>query len=230
MRHIRSGTKIGNAKVLSNNFEVYFREKIKKMSSFEFIKAKLDEREDRQNRAGQSRYLVEPNIKNGKGGLRDLEMLSWMTNFCYGCSRPEDMLTRGILTKAEAKTFLKCENFLWHVRCQLHYIANRSEEVINFNDQKEMASKLGYEDRKGLMSVERFMRHYFLIAKEVGDLTRSICSILEERQKKSVPVISRAISYIYAKKLDGFTVTSGRINVPNDGFFKEDPLNILKGL
>ena len=213
---------------LSDEFYISFREKIKKMSSFEFIKAKLDEREDRQNRAGQSRYLVEPNIKNGKGGLRDLEMLSWMTNFCYGCSRPEDMLTRGILTKAEAKTFLKCENFLWHVRCQLHYIANRSEEVINFNDQKEMAYKLGYEDRKGLMSVERFMRHYFLIAKEVGDLTRSICSILEERQKKSVPVISRAISYIYAKKLDGFTVTSGRINVPNDGFFKEDPLNILK--
>ena len=78
------------------------------------------------------------------------------------------------------------------------------------------------------MGVERFMRHYFLIAKEVGDLTRSICSILEERQKKSVPVISKAISFLYAKNLDGFIVTSGRINVPSDSFFAEDPLNILR--
>ena len=213
---------------LSEEFHKAFRDKIKKMSSFEFIQSKLDEREERQNKAGQSRYLVEPNIKNGKGGLRDLEMLSWMTNFCYGCSRPEDMIKMGILTKAEAKTFLKCENFLWHVRCQLHYISNGSEEVINFNDQKEMALKLGYEDRKGLMSVERFMRHYFLIAKEVGDLTRSICSILEDRQKKSVPVISKAISFIYAKNLEGFIVTTGRINIPNDKFFEDDSLNILK--
>ena len=215
-------------KDLSLEFNKVFREKIKKMSSFDFIQAKLDEREDRQIKAGQSRYLVEPNIKNGKGGLRDLETLSWMTNFCYDCSRPEEMNMKGILTKAEARTFVKCENFLWHVRCQLHYIANRSEEVINFNDQKEMALRLGYEDRKGLMGVERFMRHYFLIAREVGDLTRSICSILEERQKKSVPVISKAITFLYAKNLEGFIVTSGRINIPDDSFFTEDPLNILR--
>ena len=215
-------------KSLSEEFSVRFRKKIKSMSSFDFIQEKLDEREERQNKAGKSRYLVEPNIKNSKGGLRDLDTLSWLTNFCYGCSSPEDMLIKGILTKDEARTFLKCQNFLWHVRCQLHYVAKRPEEVLNFNDQQEMALRLGYEDRKGLMSVERFMRHYFLIAKEVGDLTRSICSILEERQKKSVPVISRAISFASKKNINEFIVTAGRINVPNDNFFKEEPLNILK--
>jgi len=213
---------------LSNDFNYSYREKLKKMSSADFIQAKLDEREERQYKAGQSRYLVEPNIKNGKGGLRDLEMLSWMTNFCYNCSRPDEMFENGILNKDESNTFLKCENFLWHVRCQLHYIAKRPEEVINFNDQREMAKKLGYEDRKGLLGVERFMRHYFLIAKEVGDLTRSICSILEEKQKKSIPVISKALAFFSEKKVESFILTAGRIDIPNDNFFKNDPLNIIK--
>ena len=109
-------------KDLSLSFNKLYRKKLKKMSSSNFIQAKLDEREERQQKAGQSRYLVEPNIKNGKGGLRDLESLSWMTNFCYNCSRPEEMFEKGILNREEADTFIKCENFLWHVRCQLHYI------------------------------------------------------------------------------------------------------------
>ena len=213
---------------LSKDFNHFYREKLEQMSSADFIQAKLDEREERQYKAGQSRYLVEPNIKNGKGGLRDLEMLSWMTNFCYNCSRPDEMFKNGILNKDESKTFLKCENFLWHVRCQLHYIAKRPEEVINFNDQREMAKRLGYEDRKGLLGVERFMRHYFLIAKEVGDLTRSICSILEEKEKKSMPVISKALAFFSEKKVESFILNAGRIDIPNSNFFKNHPLNIIK--
>ena len=213
---------------LSKDFNHSYREKLEQMSSADFIQAKLDEREERQYKAGQSRYLVEPNIKNGKGGLRDLEMLSWMTNFCYNCSRPDEMFKNGILNKDESKTFLKCENFLWHVRCQLHYIAKRPEEVINFNDQREMAKRLGYEDRKGLLGVERFMRHYFLIAKEVGDLTRSICSILEEKEKKSIPVISKALAFFSEKKVESFILNAGRIDIPNNNFFKNHPLNIIK--
>ena len=213
---------------LSKDFNHSYREKLEQMSSADFIQAKLDEREERQYKAGQSRYLVEPNIKNGKGGLRDLEMLSWMTNFCYNCSRPDEMFKNGILNKDESKTFLKCENFLWHVRCQLHYIAKRPEEVINFNDQREMAKRLGYEDRKGLLGVERFMRHYFLIAKEVGDLTRSICSILEEKEKKSMPVISKALAFFSEKKVESFILNAGRIDIPNNNFFKNHPLNIIK--
>ena len=213
---------------LSKDFNHFYREKLEQMSSADFIQAKLDEREERQYKAGQSRYLVEPNIKNGKGGLRDLEMLSWMTNFCYNCSRPDEMFKKGILNKDESKTFLKCENFLWHVRCQLHYIAKRPEEVINFNDQREMAKRLGYEDRKGLLGVERFMRHYFLIAKEVGDLTRSICSILEEKEKKSIPVISKALAFFSEKKVESFILNAGRIDIPNSNFFKNHPLNIIK--
>ena len=212
---------------LSKDFNYSYREKLEKMSSANFIQAKLDEREERQHKAGQSRYLVEPNIKNGKGGLRDLEMLSWMTNFCYNCSRPDEMFKNGILNKDESKTFLKCENFLWHVRCQLHYIAKRPEEVINFNDQREMAKRLGYEDRKGLLGVERFMRHYFLIAKEVGDLTRSICSILEEKQKKSIPVISKALAFFSEKKVESFILTAGRIDIPNKNFFKNNTEKVV---
>ena len=90
---------------LSKSFKKSYREKLETMSSADFIQAKLDEREERQHKAGQSRYLVEPNIKNGKGGLRDLETLSWMTNFCYKCSRPDDMFKKGILLQTHPSYF-----------------------------------------------------------------------------------------------------------------------------
>ena len=94
-----------------------------------------------------------------------------------------------ILSSEEASTFLRCEEFLWHVRCQLHFLEKKPQEIINFNSQMEMAKRLGYRERKGLLPVESFMKHYFLIAKEVGDLTRSVCSVLEEREIKKPKVI-----------------------------------------
>ncbi len=198
----------------------------------EFIAAKLAEREQRLKRAGISRYRVEPNVKEGKGGLRDLNMLHWFATYLNPAKNGQ--AERGIFTPEEVATFNKCEAFLWTVRCHLHFLANKAEERLSFDMQPEMARRLKYHDRKGLLGVERFMKHYFLVAKDVGDLTRILCSSLELRQLKSVPTLSDfvgAMPWNSRAKLSAttdFRVDNSRINVKSPDAFKDNPLNLIR--
>src|SRR5215212_2739259 len=136
----------------------------------QFVAAKLAEREERHRRAGQSRYLVEPNVKDGKGGLRDLHTLFWMAKYAYRVHEPAELIERGVFDEREYQLFRRCEDFLWSVRCNMHFLTGRAEERLAFDIQREIAVRLGYTERPGLQDVERFMKHYFLVAKDVGDL------------------------------------------------------------
>ena len=142
----------------------------------EFVAAKLAEREERHRRAGQSRYLVEPNVKDGKGGLRDLHTLFWIAKYVYRVREPEELIKRGVFDRDEYAMFRRCEDFLWSVRCNMHFLAGRAEERLSFDIQRDIAVRLGYTEHPGLQDVERFMKHYFLTAKHVGDLTAILCA------------------------------------------------------
>ena len=142
----------------------------------EFVAAKLAEREERQRRAGQSRYLVEPNVKDGKGGLRDLHTLFWIAKYVYRVREPDELIERGVFDREEYKLFRRCEDFLWAVRCHMHFVTGRAEERLSFDIQREIAVRLGYTAHPGMHDVERFMKHYFLVAKDVGDLTAILCA------------------------------------------------------
>ena len=198
----------------------------------EFIAAKLAEREERLNRAGMSRYRVEPNIKEGKGGLRDLNMLHWLS--AYLNPGKNGQAENKVFAAEEVATFRRCEAFLWTIRCHLHFLTGKPEEKLSFDVQPEMASRLRYYDRKGLLGVERFMKHYFLIAKDVGDLTRTICSSLELRQLKTVPTLSDfygVLPWSSRAKLAAhtdFRFDNGRLNVKQPDAFKKDPLNLIR--
>src|SRR5436309_14562050 len=141
-----------------------------------FVAAKLAEREERHRRAGQSRYLVEPNVKDGKGGLRDLHTLFWIAKYVYRVRDVEDLTERGVFDDDELKLFRRCEDFQWSVRCNMHFLTGRAEERLSFDIQRESAVRLGYTEHPGMKDVERFMKHYFLIAKDVGDRTPILCS------------------------------------------------------
>lgn len=209
--------------------ETRFDDEVVKGTANEFVEAKLAERDVRHARGGESRYLVEPNVKEGKGGLRDLNTLFWIAKYVYRVKQPSDLVKVGVFTKEEYQTFRKAENFLWAVRCELHFLTGRAEERITFDLQTEMAKRLGYQEHRGLKAVERFMKHYFLVAKDVGDLTRIFCAVLEDQEKKKKPSIGRFMQAMRRKKvIRGFTVETGRLSVSNVAFFEKDPVNIIR--
>jgi [protein-PII] uridylyltransferase len=200
-----------------------------------FVAAKLAEREERHRRAGQSRYLVEPNVKESKGGLRDLHTLFWIAKYVYRVREPEQLVERGVFAADEYRLFRRCEDFLWSVRCNMHFVAGRAEERLSFDIQREIAVRLGYTERPGLQDVERFMKHYFLTAKNVGDLTAILCAGLEERQATPTPVLSRIIAKLRParaqRKLtetDDFVIDNNRINIARPDVFGRDPVNLIR--
>ncbi|MGM4894093.1 [protein-PII] uridylyltransferase [Tardiphaga sp. 839_C3_N1_4] len=201
----------------------------------EFVTAKLAEREERHRRGGQSRYLVEPNVKDGKGGLRDLHTVFWIAKYVYRVRDSKELVARGVFDPQEYRTFKRCEDFLWSVRCNIHFLTKRPEERLSFDLQREIAVRLGYTSHPGMQDVERFMKHYFLIAKEVGDLTAILCAKLEDQQAKPAPALTRMMAKLrpemHRRRLpdsDAFIIDNNRINLAAPDVFKEDPINLIR--
>ncbi len=225
---------LGDAK-LYEELTTRFDKEVVQGTAPEFVAAKLAEREERHRRAGQSRYLVEPNVKDGKGGLRDLHTLFWIAKYVYRVQEPDELIKRGVFDRGEYNLFRRCEDFLWSVRCNMHFLTGRAEERLSFDVQREIAVRLGYTEHPGLKDVERFMKHYFLIAKDVGYLTAILCARLEEREAKPAPVLSRVIARLRParspKKLTGtddFVIDNNRINIARADVFRRDPVNLIR--
>ncbi len=218
---------------LYDSMEKRFDAEVVRNSAREFIAAKLAERDVRHQKAGDTRYLVEPNVKEGKGGLRDLQTLFWMMKYHYRVQSSRQLVKLGVLSRREAKLFEKSEDFLWAVRCHMHFLTGKAEERLSFEIQREIAANLGYHDHPGLSAVERFMKHYFLVAKDVGDLTRILCAALEDEQAKEAPGFSRVLRRLAKRrrKVPGtldFMQDHGRITVADNEVFKRDPVNLIR--
>ncbi|WOH81578.1 [protein-PII] uridylyltransferase [Bradyrhizobium sp. BEA-2-5] len=212
-----------------------FDKEVVQGTASEFVTAKLAEREERHRRGGQSRYLVEPNVKDGKGALRDLHTLFWIAKYVYRVRDTHELVARGVFDAQEYRSFRRCADFLWSVRCNLHFYSGRAEERLSFDLQREIAIRLGYTSHPGMQDVERFMKHYFLVAKEVGNLTAILCAKLEDQQAKPAPVLSRMMARLRpgAKRRrvngsDDFIVDNNRINVAAPDVFKHDPVNLIR--
>jgi len=195
----------------------------------DFVDAKLAERDERHLRQGESRYLVEPNIKEGKGGLRDLQTLYWIGKYLYHVDDAADLVKHNVFTHDEYKTFQKAEAFLWDVRCHLHYASGRAEERLSFDLQPELARRLGFNGDNSRRAVEEFMRAYFLVAKDVGDLTRIFCAALEEQNRKKRPSLANMLPGFLKPRtgVEDFFVENGRLNARSSAF-KRDPVNLIR--
>jgi [protein-PII] uridylyltransferase len=200
----------------------------------EFVSAKLAERDQRHQKAGDTRYLVEPNVKEGKGGLRDLQTLFWIAKYYYRVKDTAELVKLGVFSRQEIQLFEKADDFLWAVRCHMHFLTGKAEERLSFDIQREIAACLGYHARPGLSAVERFMKHYFLVAKNVGDLTRIFCAALEEQQAKAAPGLATRVMSRFTKRLHkipgtlDFVTDRGRITLAAPDVFIRDPINIIR--
>ena len=213
---------------LSDTTRRRFRAEIVAGSEREFVAAKLAERDERHRRMGDSRYVVEPNVKDGKGGLRDLHTLYWIGQYVFGVQTPAELVAKGLFSAAEFRRFERAERFLWSVRCHLHLAAGRAEERLGFDMQRQIAEAMRYADRPGKSAVERFMQFYFLNAKAVGDLTGLFLAQLDEQlgehdRRFALPTLRRR-----PRRLGGFTLDRGRLSIPNDQWFADEPVRLLE--
>ncbi len=220
-------------RALLEDLQLQFDKKIVAKSALEFVGAKLAERDARLKKAGASRYVVEPNVKEGKGGLRDLNTLFWIAKYVYRVHDPRELIKAGLFSPREFALFQRCEEFLWSVRCHLHFLTGRAEDRLSFEWQLPIARRLGYSTRAGQANVERFMKHYFLIAKDVGDLTAIVCAAMEERQAKPRPMLDRFIGRLRRRAraiadAPDFRIDKGRINVMSEDLFIRDPVNLIR--
>ena len=191
----------------------------------QFIEAKLAEREARHTRQGGQRYVLEPNVKEGKGGLRDLQTLYWLGKYIHQVDRAIELVDLGLFTRREHTTFWAAEDFLWAVRCHLHLIAGRPVDKLSFDMQVEVAQRMGYHDAGGRRGVEIFMQDYFRHATRVGELTRVFLTALEQRHLYRAPLLER---FRRRRLRAGFRMETGRLTVADPEHFFDDPLNILR--
>ena len=213
---------------LSQEVERRFRSEVVAGTGRDFVAAKLGERDARHQRMGDSRYVVEPNVKDGKGGLRDLHTLYWIGQYVFGVERPAELVEKGLFSAADFRRFERAERFFWSVRCHLHLIAGRPEERLGFDMQRQIAEAMRYANRPGKSAVERFMQFYFLNAKTVGDLTGLFLAQLDEQmgdkgRRFAMPTLRRR-----PKHLHGFTLERGRMSIPNDRWFSDDPVRLVQ--
>ena len=214
------------ARSLTDELQHRYREEVAAGPGTDFIEAKLAEAETRHRKLGDSRYVLEPNIKDGKGGLRDLQTLYWIAKFAYDAHNVSELVAKGVLKRDEAQRFRKAANFLHTLRCHMHWLTGRAEERLTFDLQPELARLTGYRDQAGASSVERLMKHFFVVARDVGDLTRILCAAIDaERRRKPrfrLPSLRRT------KKLEPFRLDGGWLNLETDTDLTGTPTNFIR--
>ena len=212
---------------LAEELRKKLRKELFKGTGAAFIEAKLAERSDRHLRQGGQRYVLEPNVKEAKGGLRDLQTLYWIGKYIHGVGRAAELVSKGLFSQEEYETFAAAEDFLWAIRCHLHLVSGRANDMLTFDMQVEVAARMGYADTRGRRAVEVFMQSYFLQATQVGELTRVFLTALEARHAKHE---ARLIGLLRRRRKvkAGYRIDNGRLNVANPKEFLKDKLNLLR--
>ena len=208
--------------LLNNEFKLF----IDNSKTLDFVAAKLEESDTRHKRFGGSRYVVEPNVKDGKGGLRDLHTLIWISKFAYKVDTISKLIDLGALSKQEAVLFAEAQRFLLSVRCHLHYRAKREDDRLAMDAQLEIAKSMNFKNTVTHKDVERFMKRYFLAAKTVGNLTRIFCAAIETEFNK--PLRLNFLSFKKKENVDPFIIEVGRIYSNERALLNENPINLIK--
>ena len=208
-------------------FQTRFYAEIIKGKELEFVEAKLNERDARHQRFGDSRYMLEPNIKEGKGGMRDAHTIWWLAKAIYSISSLSELVDKGLISRGEYKAFEQSRIFLSQVRANLHYITNRPEERLTFDYQHALAVAMGFFHPSINRSIERFMRRYFVAVRTMGATTRVFCALLED-EKKRKPRLSLANLWHNKWNLSNFKIEGERLNVRTENAFEKSPILMIE--
>jgi len=186
-----------------------------------FYNAKLAEQDARYRKYNETAYNLEPNIKEGPGGLRDLQTICWIVQRRYGVSDLRGLIDINFLNEEEYRALVRGRNFLWKLRIGLHYAANRCEDRLLFEHQRTLAAELGYEDHEGNLAVEQLMKRYYRTVKELRLLNEIL---LQHYEEENSPVSTRGVEELN----DRFRVYNGYLEATDDQLFEEHPEAILE--
>jgi len=209
-----------------------FREEVVAGDEVAFVEAKLRERDARLDKTGRSRYTVEPHIKSGKGGLRDLQLMRWLAQFLYGADAFEKWVGDRLLSVDDVERYIAADDFLWTVRFHLHALSKGKDERLTFDLQPEIARRMGFVDGENESGVELFMRRYFMTAMHVGAITRLVCAKLEADSHKALPSkLARFLPEDIARNdsdVGDFIIREGRLDFSSPTQIADDPVMLMR--
>nr|WP_244460032.1 [protein-PII] uridylyltransferase [Roseomonas fluvialis] len=211
-------------------FEDAFRKTRAEWGLRPFLTAKRAERQQRHARYGESPFMVEPHVKEGRGGLRDLQTLYWLARYAFNVQRMPELVGAhtpggGLLLPEEARAIRRAWDFFWTVRFHLHIVTGRAEERLTFDLQPVVGARMGYT-RHGLQDgVERFMKHFFLTVRDVARFTRILEPAIE-RAALGPPAVVPASDKALTEA--GFALADGKIIAAPGHDFTIDPVLMLR--
>jgi len=220
-------TNLMEARLLTGRHDLFeaMRERVspeRVWPSRDFFEAKLAEQDKRYERYDDAVYNLEPNVKEGPGGLRDAQMIGWLFKRHFGSDRLQDLVARGFITAHEYELLMQGQRFLWKVRFGLHQITGRREDRLLFDHQRTLARQFGYQDHDHRLAVEWFMKDYYHAIQELSRLNEMLLQLFSEailhaeEDVEPVPINRRFQSH------------KGFLEVRNDRVFKRYPFALLE--
>jgi len=190
-----------------------------------FIAEKLDELKKRRDKYGSSVYILEPNIKEGEGCLRDLHTAMWVAKIKYKVDEPRELVIKGVLSEDELGMYYSSLNYLWRIRNELHYLAGRKNDQLTFEAQTSIARFFGYEDRGKTLAVEQFMQDFYLHANRVEHFSSLLITKCSQREDSA----RKILGYFTRRPVgDGFYVMKGELVVPDESVIAKDPIRLIR--
>ena len=217
---------LGGSAEVFQDFQKKFTRRILKRQSKRFILDKIEERQQEYAKFGGTVFLLEPNIKKSKGGLRDLHLIQWVGQARFGAGTIQELSNQGILGLQDYQVLQEAQEFLWRVRGFLHLEANRAQDILTFDDQIRLAERYGLSDLPNLLAVEQFMQQYFQHTMGLHD--RCMRFLEQTEQHSWIEKVRRKWS---SSLIEGkFRIEDNRLTIPSEKLHSvlENPVWLLR--
>jgi [protein-PII] uridylyltransferase len=214
-------------RALFGRFQRVLRENVYRRDFEQFLEAMLAERDQRYRKHGASPYIMEPNVKESAGGLRDMHTALWLSAAKFRTRTLRELAAKGLITEREQAIADVALTFLWRVRNELHFLSGHRNDVLTRDLQPQVAKSFGYEDDATSLAVERFMRDYYLHARVIHRVARRLIARCQDTLSRRESVAGRDRQQALA---DGLVFIDGRLHLADqnvDGL-AADPIRLIK--
>ncbi len=213
------------SRILFKEFNKTMLAQILAKGSDNFIKAKIEELKKRREKYGSTVYTLEPNVKEGKGALRDLHTALWVAKIKYKVNHPRELIIKGILSEDELNEYYNSLSYLWRIRNELHYQAGRKNDQLTFESQIKLAEFLKYCDNGKILAVEEFMRDYYLHATKVEHFSSQLISKCVWREEGALKILG----YFIRRPIgEGFYILKNELVIPDELMVEKEPVRLMR--